>query len=169
MLALYLLPTPPLPRPSLFLSPSFEGGILASLARIRMRLVLLTVEGKGLSLEIQKKATSGTRDHGEIAERGKKRIKTKSGGRSRRKKRRRHQEVERSENYSQGISLEHPPRRRAVVEEVGGGGRGVRARKVVQPFYPLRSFSLTHAPFAPASLFVFTLGASRGGCVKARL
>lgn len=37
-----------------------------------MRLVLLTVEGKGLSLEIQKKATSGARDHGEIAERGKK-------------------------------------------------------------------------------------------------
>lgn len=88
-----------------------------------MRLVLLTVEGKGLSLEIQKKATSGARDHGEIAEREKKRIKTKSGGtRRRRKKRRRHQEVERSENYSQGISLEHPPRRRAVVGGVRGEG-----------------------------------------------
>lgn len=42
-----------------------------------MRLVLLTVEGKGLRLEIQKKATSGARDHGEIAERGKKTHKDK--------------------------------------------------------------------------------------------
>lgn len=147
---------------TLSLSHHLGDGILASLAKIRMRLVLLTVEGKGLSLEIQKKTTSSAREPGEIAE-GKKTHKDKKqrNKKRRRWRRRRHQEVERSENYSQGISLEHPPRRRAREEK---WERGKWSSLSI-----LRSFSLTHAPFASASLFVFTLGASRGGCVKARL
>lgn len=119
-----------------------------------MRLSLLTVEGKGLKEDDveQPRTRGGGRE-------GKKRTKTESGGtrrrRRRRKSRRRHQAVERSENYSQGISLEHPLRRQARGKERERGKRSSLST-------PL-SFSLTHAPFASASLFVFTLGASRGG------
>lgn len=97
-----------------------------------MRLVLLTVEGKGLRLEIQKKTTSSAREPGEIAE-GKKHTKTKSvgtrkGGGGEEDDTRKWREVK--------IILRefHLSTRRGV--ERRGARREVRARKVVQPFYP---------------------------------
>lgn len=160
MPALYLLyPLHRAPSRSVSLFHHLGGGILASLAKIRMRLDLLTVEGKGLSSQIQKKTTSDHQRPGEIAEKKKKHIKTKTeeqeGGEDDTRKWREVKIILREFHLSTRRDVER--RERSESEESGPAS------------LPLHAFSLTHAPFASASLFVFTLGASRGGCVKARL
>lgn len=137
-----LLPSPPrhshLPLFLAFSLPSGRG-ILASLAKIRMRLVLLTVGGRGLARGFKRRrrrralrtgVEEGARDDRERKTTyiDKKRRRWRKGRRKKKKKEEEEDEEEEeegdtgggSENYSQGISLEHPPRRRAGEREESG-------------------------------------------------
>lgn len=153
---------------STFLAFSLPSGrgILASLAKIRMRLVLLTVERKGLARGFkrrrQRRALRTMREkEGIRRQRGKNNVhrqETKGRWRGRRKK------AATLEVEVKIILREfHLSTRRAVSSR---GAAVATGGEESGPAFPL-PFSLL--PFPPASLFVFTLGTSRGGCVKARL
>lgn len=154
---------------STFLAFSLPSGrgILASLAKIRMRLVLLTVERKGLARGFkrrrQRRALRTMREkEGIRRQRGKNNVhrqETKGRWRGRRKKKAATLEVE----VKIILREFHLSTRRAV------SSRGAAVATGGEESGPASPLPFSLLPFPPASLFVFTLGTSRGGCVKARL
>lgn len=142
-------------------------GILASLAKIRMRLILLTVEGRGLARGFKRRRRRRalrTVGEGTRRQRGKNNV-HRQEAEELEKREKEEEEKERKKKKKATPEVEVKIILREFHLSTRRGREVPTGEEESGPAFPL-PFSL---PSSPASLFVFTLGASRGGCVKARL